>query len=70
MCRCDVSRSSSLRDLGEVPALARRNSTAEVVAQHVFEQVAPRLRGQGLSALAVRVWESPHAYAGYEGSLG
>jgi 6-pyruvoyltetrahydropterin/6-carboxytetrahydropterin synthase len=58
------------RDLDDVPALAGRNTTAEVVAHYLFEQVAPRLHGLGLSALIVRAWESPHAYAAYEDSLG
>jgi 6-pyruvoyltetrahydropterin/6-carboxytetrahydropterin synthase len=57
------------RDLDEVEGLRGRNTTAEVVAQHLFEQIAPALRGQGLSALSVRVWESPVAYASCEGDL-
>lgn len=57
------------RDLAEVPELAGQNTTAEVVAQHVFRQVVPRLRGLGLETLAVRVWESPSAYAGLEGPV-
>ena len=57
------------RDLEDLPAFAQRNSTAEAVAQYLFEQIAPRLRDQGLISLTVRVWESPQAYAGYEGDL-
>lgn len=58
------------RDLGEVEALCGRNTTAEVMARYVWDQVAPRLRGAGLATLAVRVWESPGAFAGYEGAMG
>lgn len=58
------------RDLDELPAFNGRNSTAEAVAQHLFEQIAPALGGAGLDALSVRVWESPQAYAAYAGPLG
>jgi 6-pyruvoyltetrahydropterin/6-carboxytetrahydropterin synthase len=58
------------RDLDEIPSLQGRNTTAEVVAHHLFERIAPRLQGENLASLAVRVWESPQAYAGYEDSLG
>lgn len=51
------------RDLDEVPGLAGANTTAEHVARFCWERLAPSLRGQGLSSLMVRVWESPQAYA-------
>lgn len=57
------------RDLDEVDGLAGKNTTAEVVAQYLFEQLAPHLTGQGLESLAVRVWESPRAYAAYEAAI-
>lgn len=61
------------RDLDELSAFAGRNSTAEVVARFIFDEVArlagPTLRGQGVSALAVRVWESSQVWAGYEGRV-
>lgn len=57
------------RDLDELEALAGRNTTAEALAQHLFAQIAPALKGQGLTALAIRLWESPHAYASYEASV-
>jgi 6-pyruvoyltetrahydropterin/6-carboxytetrahydropterin synthase len=56
------------RNLEEVAALAGINTTAEAVARHLYDQVAPRLRGLGLQSLSVRVWESPAAYAAYEGA--
>jgi 6-pyruvoyltetrahydropterin/6-carboxytetrahydropterin synthase len=57
------------RNLDELELFAGRNTTAEVVAQVLFEQIAPALSGAGLRSLAVRVWESPRAYAGHEGDL-
>ncbi|MBI3964111.1 MAG: 6-carboxytetrahydropterin synthase [Chloroflexi bacterium] len=58
------------RDLDEVPELAGRNTTAEVVARFLADRIAARLEGERLRSLAVRVWESPHAYAAYERDLG
>jgi 6-pyruvoyltetrahydropterin/6-carboxytetrahydropterin synthase len=57
------------RDLDEVEGLSGENTTAEVVARFLFQQVAPGLRGQGLSLLRAQVWESPQAYAAYEDEL-
>jgi 6-pyruvoyltetrahydropterin/6-carboxytetrahydropterin synthase len=56
-------------DLNELTELAQPNPTAEVVAQHLFGWVAPRLAGRGLEGLTVRVWESDAAYAAYSGEL-
>ena len=58
------------RDLDELPEFAGRNTTAEAVARHFFEAVAPRLAGQDVDTLHVRVWESPQAYAACEGTIG
>jgi len=57
------------RTLEDLPALAGLNTTAETVARYLFDQVAPSLLDQGLMSLAVRVWESPAAWAAYEGPL-
>lgn len=57
------------RNLTELELFEGRNTTAEVVAQTLFEKIAPDLKGKGLSSLCVRVWESPHAYAAYEGTM-
>ena len=57
------------QELDTLPQLAGRNTTAEVVAQHLFEQVAAKLRASGMASLVVRVWESPRAYAACEGPL-
>jgi 6-pyruvoyltetrahydropterin/6-carboxytetrahydropterin synthase len=58
------------RDLSELEVFAGRNTTAETVARHIYDQIAPLVAGQGVTALSVRVWESPVAYAGYEGAPG
>ena len=57
------------RDLDDLDVFDGRNTTAEVVALTLFGQIAPRLAGMGLLSLAVRVWESPRAYANYEADL-
>jgi 6-pyruvoyltetrahydropterin/6-carboxytetrahydropterin synthase len=58
------------RDLNQIAGLSAQNPTAEVVARYVFERVAKALSGHGGSTLAVRVWESADAFAGYSGVLG
>ena len=65
----DVIGELHYRDLDEVPALQGRNTTAEIMALHFFERIAPRLKGESLASLAIRVWESPQAYAAYENRL-
>jgi 6-pyruvoyltetrahydropterin/6-carboxytetrahydropterin synthase len=57
------------RDLDVLDVFAGRNTTAEAVAQHCFGAIAPQLAGSGMATLAVRVWESPQAYAMYEAPL-
>lgn len=57
------------RDLDELDAFRDRNTTAETVARYLYEGIAPRLLGQGLDSLIVRVWESPQAWAAFEGGL-
>jgi len=65
-----VAASLDYRDLDEVPSLAGKNTTAEVVAGLCWEEITPSLRGRGLASLVVRVWESPWVYAAREGALG
>jgi 6-pyruvoyltetrahydropterin/6-carboxytetrahydropterin synthase len=65
-----VAASLDYRDLDEVPGLAGKNTTAEVVADFCWEGISPSLQGRGLTSLAVRVWESPRVYAAREGALG
>ncbi len=65
----ELAASLHYRDLTEVPGLAEVNTTAEAVARHCWENLAPALRGSGLDSLIVRIWESPEVYAAREDSL-
>ena len=65
-----VAASLHYRDLDEVPGLAGKNTTAEVVAGFCWDEISPSLHGRGLASLTVRVWESPQVYAAREGTLG
>jgi 6-pyruvoyltetrahydropterin/6-carboxytetrahydropterin synthase len=56
------------RFLNEVPPFDLRNTTAELLAQHVFEQVRARLDDGRLRVARVEVWESESAGAIYEES--
>jgi hypothetical protein len=50
-------------------AFRGRNTTAEVVAQHLLTSVQPAIDRDGLRLIAVKVWESPGAYAAVELAL-
>ena len=65
----ELVASLDYQDLNEVPGLVDVNTTAEAVADHCWERLAPRLREQGLDSLVVRVWESRDAYAAREDTL-
>ena len=65
----DLAASFNYRDLNEVPDLAGVNTTAEAVADYCWKKLAPPLRNEGLDSLAVRIWESPDAYAAREDTL-
>lgn len=65
----DAVRALHYQDLDALPAFVGRNSTAEQVARYVADQVAPRLDGQGVTTLTVRVWESGQAFAGYSRAI-
>jgi 6-pyruvoyltetrahydropterin/6-carboxytetrahydropterin synthase len=54
------------RFLNEVPPFDQRNTTAELLAQHVFEQLRQRLDDGRLGVARVEVWESDSACAVYE----
>ncbi len=58
------------RELDELPQFAGFNTTAEVVARYLWQELASRLSGQGIARLAVRVWESPNVSASYEEVVG
>jgi 6-pyruvoyltetrahydropterin/6-carboxytetrahydropterin synthase len=64
-----LAASLHYRDLNEVPDLADVNTTAEAVANYCWEKLVPPLRNEGLDSLAVRIWESPDAYAAREDTL-
>jgi 6-pyruvoyltetrahydropterin/6-carboxytetrahydropterin synthase len=64
-----LAGSMHYRDLNEIPGLEEVNTTAEEVASYCWEKLAELLRGQGLGSLAVRIWESPDAYAAREDML-
>ena len=54
------------RFLNEVPPFDTRNTTAELLAQHVFDEVAIRLDDDRVRVVRVEVWESDSACAVYE----
>ena len=54
-------------DLNTLSAFAAVNPTAEAVARHLFETIAPELSST-LTHLNVRVWESEEAFAAYFGT--
>src|SRR5215211_40312 len=45
-------------NLDELPALAGINTTAEMISQFIFNQLAEHLRDSRVSSLKVTVWES------------
>ena len=65
----ELAASLHYRDLNEVPELAGVNTTAEAVARYCWDKLSLPLRGQGLSSLTVRIWESPQVYAAREEEL-
>ena len=65
----DLATSLHYRDLNEIPDLVHVNTTAEALADYCWEKLAPSLRNEGLDLLAVRIWESPDAYAAREDAL-
>ena len=65
-----IAATLDYRDLDEVPGLAGKNTTAEVVAGFCWDGISPSLRGRGLASLTVRIWESSQVYAAREGALG
>jgi 6-pyruvoyltetrahydropterin/6-carboxytetrahydropterin synthase len=54
------------RFLNEVPPFDQRNTTAELLAQYVFEQLRRRLDDDRVRVARVEVWESDSAGAVYE----
>jgi 6-pyruvoyltetrahydropterin/6-carboxytetrahydropterin synthase len=55
------------RVINEIPPFDERNTTAELLSQYVFEEVARRLAGQARVRVArVEVWETDTSCAIYE----
>jgi 6-pyruvoyltetrahydropterin/6-carboxytetrahydropterin synthase len=56
--------------LNEVPPFDERNTTAELLAEHVFGEVTKRVAGRGgarrLEVTRVEVWENDASCAAYE----
>ena len=52
--------------LNEVPPFDQRNTTAELLAQHVFAELRRRLDDDRVRVARVEVWESDSAGAVYE----
>lgn len=66
----------NMKNLDELPALAGRNTTTEVMAKVVFDRMKAAIRanalgatGKGLSALKVTLGESHVAWASYRSEL-
>lgn len=57
------------RKLNDLEVFLESNSTAEAVARHLFDEIAPALFGVPANRLVVTVWESAEAYARYEGDI-
>lgn len=56
------------RVINDVPPFTERNTTAELLAQYVFQEVAARLGDARVRVTRVEVWETPSACAVYEPS--
>ena len=55
------------RVINEIPPFDERNTTAELLSQYVFAEIAQRLAGQERVAVSrVEVWENDTACAVYE----
>jgi len=72
----DLNYRNNYRNLDEVPELAGRNTTTEVLARLVADRIAGRVEGgelgdsaSGLARIAVTLRESHIAWASYERSL-
>ena len=57
------------RNLDELPELAGRNSTTEVLCEHIHRRLSERLAATTAAELEVTLVESPVAWASYRGPL-
>ena len=53
------------RNLNDIEELAKVNTTAETMAQFIFEKMAKELRSSKVEGLKVTVWESSSSFASY-----
>ena len=71
-----VLASFNYRNLDDVPALADKNTTTEVLAREVFDRLVQAIRdgrlgdgARGIASLSVTLRESHLAWGRYEGSV-
>jgi 6-pyruvoyltetrahydropterin/6-carboxytetrahydropterin synthase len=57
------------RNLNDVIELAEMNTTAEIVARYIFNNLASTVRVTGVESLKVTVWESSSSFASYRESF-
>ena len=57
------------QNLDVLPVFSGRNTTAEIVAEHLLDRVTPAIDVHGLAGIMIRVWESPGAFAAFERML-
>jgi 6-pyruvoyltetrahydropterin/6-carboxytetrahydropterin synthase len=62
----EVLRPFDHRVINEIPPFTERNTTAELLAEYVFSEVAARLGDERVRVTRVEVWETPTACAVYE----
>ncbi len=56
------------RVINEIPPFDRRNTTAELLSEHVYREVARRLQGDRVWVGRVEVWENESSCATFEPS--
>ena len=64
-----VVRGLDYQNLDDLAGLTGHNTTAEVVARFIFDRIAAGVSSERVATLAVRVWESPGVWAGYEAPI-
>jgi 6-pyruvoyltetrahydropterin/6-carboxytetrahydropterin synthase len=55
------------RLLNDLPAFRENNPSSELIARHIFEQLAPRLEGGPARLEEVKLWETADAWASCRG---
>ncbi|MBI5875035.1 MAG: 6-carboxytetrahydropterin synthase QueD [Deltaproteobacteria bacterium] len=51
--------------LNEIPPFDKENPSSENIARHIFKQFQKGIKGKGVKAAKVKVWESDRAAATY-----